>query len=177
MAISYYIQIFILCIALILGQIFVFDLIHITGFGKLMVYPLMLMIIPLHVPRVFVMVIGFVIGYLLDFLLGTGGLHAAAMTFMGFSRGFVLDLLEPASGYEKSESVAVHEMGLRWFLLYVFLLIFIHQTFFYFIERFSFYNFIYTLRRIVTGTLLSTLAITLLTLLFTPTEGKRKTRL
>ncbi len=177
MSISYYIQVFVLCIILVLGQVFIFDLIHITGFGKLVIYPLLLMIVPIHIPRAIVMLIGFVIGFIVDFLLGTGGLHTAAMTFMAFSRGFVLDFMEPASGYDKNEAATLSEMGIRWFFTYALILVFIHQFAFYFIERFSFHNFIYTLRRIVTGTILSTLAISLLTLLFTPTEGKRKSRI
>lgn len=177
MSITGYIQIFVLCVLLILGQIFVFDLIHITGFGKLMVYPLMLMLVPIHIPRVFVMLIGFVLGYIIDFILGTGGLHAFALTFMGFVRGPVLKILEPASGYEKSDGSEVLDLGMRWFITYALLLVLIHQTAFYFVERFSFYNFLHTLRRIATGTILSTLAITLLTLIFIPTESKRKSKI
>lgn len=177
MSIAGYIQIFLMCVLLVLGQIFIFDLIHITGFGKLMIYPLMLMLVPIQIPRVIVMVIGFLIGYVMDFLLGTGGLHTAAMTFMGFARTRVLNILEPTSGYDKNESFSVQNMGLRWFILYVLLLLFIHQFVFYFVERFSFHNFLPTLMRIVSGTVLSTLAIALLTLLFVPTEGKRKSKI
>lgn len=177
MSIAGYIQIFFLCVLLILGQIFVFDLIHITGFGKLMVYPLMLMLIPIHIPRVFVLMIGFLLGYILDFVLGTGGLHTFALVFMAFARGLVLKFLEPASGYEKNEGFNVLDLGMRWFILYVFILILIHQFAFYFVERFSFYNFLHTLRRIATGTVLSTVSITLLTLIFIPTESKRKSKI
>lgn len=177
MSIAGYIQIFVLCVLLILGQIFVFDLIHITGFGKLMVYPLMLMLVPIHTPRVFVMIIGFVLGYIIDFILGTGGLHTFALTFMGLARGPVLNFLKPASGYDKSDASNVLDLGMRWFITYAFLIILIHQFAFYFVERFSFYNLLHTLRRIVTGTILSTLSITLLTLIFIPTESKRKSKI
>lgn len=177
MSIANYIQILAFCVLLILGQIFVFDLINITGFGKLMVYPLMLLLIPIHIPRLLVLVIGFVIGYILDFLLGTGGLNAFALTFMAFARGWVLNFLEPTSGYEKSDSASPLDLGMRWFIFYTIILIFIHQFAFYFVERFSFYNILYTLKRIFTGTVLSSFSIILITLLFIPTEGKRKSKI
>jgi hypothetical protein len=174
MTISSYIQIVVLFIFLVLGQVFLFDLIHITGFGKIMVYPLILLLLPISTPRFIVMIVGFIIGYLMDFLLGTGGLNTAAMTFMAFTRGFVLDIMSTNSGYDKNLISPIQEMGLSRFLTFVFIMMFIHQITYYSIERFSFQNFIFTIRRIVTGTVFSTITIALLTLLFISTGNKRK---
>lgn len=174
MTFTSYIQIIVLFFFLVLGQVFLFDLIHITGFGKIMVYPLILLLIPISTPRFLVMIIGFAIGYLMDFLLGTGGLNAAAMTFMAFSRGFVLDMIATNSGYDKNLISPIQEMGVSKFLSFVLIMMFIHQITYYSIERFSFQNFLFTIRRIVTGTVFSTISIALLTLLFISAGNKRK---
>ncbi|HUH73981.1 MAG TPA: hypothetical protein VLZ75_06190 [Chitinophagales bacterium] len=174
MTFTSYIQIVVLFIFLVLSQVFLFDLIHITGFGKIVVYPLILLLLPIYTPRFLGMIVGFAIGYLIDFLLGTGGLHTAAMTFMAFSRGFVLDAISPSSGYDKNLISPVQEMGIGKFLLLVLIMVFIHQLLYYSIERFSFHNFIFTIRRIATGTILSSATIALLTLLFLARDDKRK---
>jgi|GEM_PF-61053 len=170
------IQATLLFIGLLLGQIFVFDLIHITGFGSVMVYPLLIMLLPINLPKAAVLVIAFLVGYILDFFTGNGGFHAAALTLMAFARGPVLDLLAPTAGYDKNALPTVEERGVKWFLLYAFLLLLVHQTAYYFIERFSFSNFMYTVIRIISGTAISVFTIWLLTLLFSATERKRKSR-
>ncbi len=174
MTITTYIQIAVLCIFLVLGQVFLFDLIHFTGFGKIIVYPLIILLLPIYTPRFAVMIAGFAVGYLIDFLLGTGGLHTAALTFMAFSRGFVLDVMSPNSGFDKNTISPIAEMGKGRFLIFVLIMVLIHQIAFYAIERFSFQNIIFTLRRIVSGTIMSSVTIALLTLLFIAKEDKRK---
>ena len=174
MTITSYIQIALLCIFLVLGQVFLFDLIHFTGFGKIIVYPLIILLLPIYTPRFIVMLTGFGIGYLLDFLLGTGGLHTAALTFMAYSRGYILDVMSPNTGFDKNSISPLQEMGTGRFLLFVLIMLLIHQIAFYTIERFSFQNFIFTIRRIVSGTLVSSATIALLTLLFISTGNKRK---
>ena len=174
MSLTSYIQIAVLFIFLILSQVFLFDLIHITGFGKIVVYPLILLLLPIYTPRFIVMFVGFAIGYLIDFLLGTGGLHTAAMTFMAFTRGPILDAMSLSSGFEKNAVLPIQEMGIGRFLMFILIMVFIHQIIYYSIERFSFYNFIFTLRRIATGALLSSATIALLTLLFIARDSKRK---
>ncbi|MCO5231111.1 MAG: hypothetical protein M9958_08145 [Chitinophagales bacterium] len=176
MSLAFYIQIFILAAVLCLGQIFVFDLIHITGFGKVMVYPLLLLLIPTYVPSLIVMLIGFAIGFVMDFLLGTGGLHTAAMTFMGFSRNYIIQMIMPNLSNENRDKLIMEEMGINRFILLIFLSMLVHQFVYYFIERFSFHSFIYTLRRIGTGTLLSSFVISLIALLIVNID-KRKGRL
>ncbi|MCO5233836.1 MAG: hypothetical protein LC105_12875 [Chitinophagales bacterium] len=173
MSISYYIQISILFAILILGQVFVFDLIHIVGFGKVMVYPLLLLMIPTYVPSIIIMTVGFVIGFVMDFLLGTGGLHTAAMTFMGFSRNYIIQMIMPNLSNENKDKLIMEEMGINRFIVLIFVCVFIHQFVYYFIERFSFHNFIYTLRRIGTGTLLSTFIISLIALLIVKIDKRR----
>lgn len=174
MTIISYIKIALFCLLLILSQVYIFDLIHIANFGKIMVYPLMLFLIPIHVPRIIVLFAGFFLGLALDFLLGTGGLNTAALTFMAFCRGGVLDIMEPNSGYDKNESTSVLNMQLFWYILFAFVMVFIHQFVYYFLERFSFYNFVYTFGRILSGTVLSTFSIVLISLLFSPIDSKRR---
>lgn len=175
MSASYYIRITLLSVFLILAQVFVFDLIDIEGYGKLMAYPLIIMILPIETPKSVVMLLGFAVGFLIDFLLGTGGLHAAALTAMAYLRGYWISILLSITNNEKKEIETMQQLGLRNFIIYVFLMILTQQTAFYFIERFSFTNFIYTLERVVSGTLVSFLTICLITLLFIPIENKRRT--
>lgn len=165
------IRIAIISVLLILSQAFVFDLIHISGFGNIMVYPLILMLVPIRVPNVVVLLIGFLVGYLIDFMLGTGGLHAASMTFMAFVRSAALNLNNTSDSEDKT--IGLIDLGFQKFFGFLILLVFAHQFAYYLIEKFSFTGLLYTFNRILTGTLLSTISILLIAVIFVPRKNKK----
>ncbi len=173
MLISVFIRVFILSIFLLLSQIFIFDLIQLPGYGGIMVYPMIILFIPIRVPQVLVLIFGFLVGFLIDYLLGTGGLHAAAMTFMVLIRSvmlrYVVSLVE-----DKDQATTFREMGIQKFAGITLLLIFAHHLAFYFIERLSVSGFFFTLKRVFSGTLLSVIFILLLTVLFVPDNSKKR---
>lgn len=155
-------------------QIFVLDQISIAGFGVPMVYPLAIMIIPVSLPAALVMIIAFVAGLLLDISTYSAGLHAGALTFMAFSRKYILELLQPSAGYDKTSLPTIGFQGFKWFSIYSSLMISTHQIAYYIIERFSMDNFLFTLLRIISGIVISGLLIWLIALLFSPVVRKRK---
>lgn len=168
-----FIRIAIISVLLVLSQVFLFDLIQLTNFGSIMVYPLILMLIPVRVPNVIVMLIGFLIGYIVDFLLGTGGLHAASMTFMGLVRSVVLGSSATSEGEDKAMAMTIKDIGFNKFSVYLLLLLFSHQFAFYFIEKFSFAGLLFTFNRILTGTALSFISALLIAVIFVPRRSKK----
>lgn len=161
-------------IGLTILQIFVLDQINIAGFGIPMVYPLVIMIIPVSVPAALVMIIAFFAGLLLDISTYSAGLHAGALTFMAFSRKYILELLKPSAGYDKNSLPTIGYQGFKWFSVYSLFMISTHQLAYYFIERFSMENLLFTLLRTISGVVVSVSLIWLIALLFSPVVRKRK---
>jgi hypothetical protein len=161
-------------IGLLILQVFILDHISIAGFGIPMVYPLIIMVMPVSIPAAAVLVLAFLAGFGLDLLSNSGGLNAGALTFMAFSRKYILDLMAPSAGFDKTSFPDIEDQGFNWFSMYSLSLIFSHQLAYYFIERFSFDNFFFTILRVFSGVLVSAILIWLIALLFSPAVRKKK---
>jgi hypothetical protein len=172
----YAIQGFFVFIGLMLLQIFILDGVHIRGFGKPMVYMLFIILAPISLPPALVMILAFISGLSLDLLSNSGGLHAASLTMMAFARKYVLQFFRPISGNDKTALPDIEDQGFQWFAVYSFLMIVVHQFSYYFIERFSFSNFMFTMVRALIGIGISTILAWLMALLFSPAVRKRKGR-
>lgn len=166
-------KLILICAALLFCQIFIFDAIHLKGYGKIMVYPLSVLLLPADYRNFVVMLIGFSIGLILDFSLNTGGLHAAALTALAYARSYLLNILKASSDHKDSALINLKNSNLGWYFVYTIALLLVHQLSFYLFEKFSLYNFFYTIEKALVGTIFSTLAILLILLLFKTTAKER----
>lgn len=163
-----------LLIVLLVSQVLIFDFISIRGFGVPMIYSLFVLALPVVIPGAIVMLLAFGAGFLLDIATNSGGLHMASLTAMAFARKYILDFLQPPSGYDKLDRPLPSDMGFSWFMRYSVILILVHQAAYYFFERFSFEGFINTAVRILAGTLITVFVTWLLVILFSPRVSRRK---
>ena len=105
---------------------------------QVVLYPLAIMLLPVGTPSVLVLLIAFALGSVIDFSLGTYGLHAAALVLSGFARRLLLGLLEPREGYGADVSPTRGRFGTAWFARYAALYLVIHLLAFFAIEAFTF---------------------------------------
>ena len=80
-------------------------------YAQVLLYPLVIVLLPVGTPSVVVLLIAFALGCAIDFPLGTYGLHAAALVLMGFARRLVLGLTEPREGYGVDMSPTRRALG------------------------------------------------------------------
>lgn len=59
------------------------------------IYPLFVLLLPFGMGRDRLLFAGFGVGLLVDVLMGTGGVHAMATTFLAFVRPHLVDLISP----------------------------------------------------------------------------------
>lgn len=128
-------------------QVFIFREIN-FGWGEfyyvsILFYPIFVLILPINMPRTYIMLLGFLMGFILDLFYLSPGIHSASLVFTAFFRTPVLNILEPRGGYKVNSSPTIYHMGLNWFLLYVSVLLFIHHLIYFFIEIFAFDLFLY----------------------------------
>lgn len=109
-----------------------FDYIHII------VYPIIIILLPINVPRPLLIFIGFLIGLSVDMFYDSIGVHASACVLIAFIRDYVLKYLEPHGGYSIEISPSSHNLGFQWFLSYACFMLFVFMLFYFSVEAFSF---------------------------------------
>ena len=130
------------------------------------IYVAFLLFLPIHMPKVFLLVLAFITGITIDVFYDTVGINAAACVLLAYLRPYVLALLTPRDDYEKNDSVNVHKMGWRWFTVYSMFLIFMHHLALFFLELGSFRALGFTLAKIFLSSLFTFLVVIIIQLLF-----------
>jgi len=137
-------------------------------FIHFIIYPVLILLLPLNIPRPMLMGIGFFLGLIVDIFYDSPGIHASACVFTAYIRSYVLNFLEPYEGYKANAVPTIRNMGLTWFMTYVSVLMGLHLLFYFSVEAFSFV-FLFEIIMNTIFSLIASLAITvLLLLIFNP---------
>ncbi len=130
--------------------------------------------LPFGTNRLTLTILGFVLGYSLDIFTNTPGLHAAAATLVGYVRPTILNLLlAQETSEEVNKEPSVGTMGWGPFMIYVFLLTFIHHFYLVLLEWLQFGNFTYFIGKVIATSLMSVLLILLVELVMNRRNIKR----
>lgn len=102
------------------------------------IYPLIILLLPMNMPRWVMLLLSFGTGLTMDAFMNTGGMHAAACLLMGYLRRPILSSIIPNRMEEfKQATPSASFMGLNSFLLYALVTLFIHHFFFFLLEIWS----------------------------------------
>ncbi|QRR02894.1 hypothetical protein [Dyadobacter sandarakinus] len=121
------------------------------------------LLLPAEVDRLYLLLIGFGIGFMVDVFSNTYGMHAAATVLIAYIRPFLIQYQMKSRGAERIE-VGMRAQGLGGFLSYIFPLIVLHHSVLFLLEMNNFGMILYTLMRIGASVVLTTLLIVLLEL-------------
>jgi len=122
--------------------------------------------LPLETPRWLLLVLALFIGLTIDMFGNTSGMHAAASVFVAFARPGILRLIAPRDGYEAETSLTPQVMGLKWFITYVSILVFLHHLVYFYVEVFRFSEFFITLLKAILNSAITVIIILLGQFLF-----------
>jgi len=128
-------------ILLLFLQVFLFRQISL-GFGGrqqlfIFITPLFIALLPLRTPKPLVVIFSFFIGLGIDLFYDTLGVHAAAATFTGYVRQFMLLVLAPKDGYKVKASPDGKDLPQGWWLRYLGLVMVSYCLFYFSMEAFS----------------------------------------
>ena len=157
---------------LLMAQILVFSNINFSSFINPYVFPLFVLLLPFETPRWALMVIGMAAGLLLDYFLGSVGMHAAACLLVGYLRPFLINIITP-KGTEFEISPNVYAQGITWFLVYLGITMFIYLTFYFFVEAATFLNFFLLLLKIFLSVSVSVIFMLIFLFLFSSKKKRR----
>jgi len=147
-------------------QVVVLNNIQFSGFINPFLYIMFIMMLPVKLPKTFLLLIAFGTGLLVDVFSNSMGMHAAACLVMAYVRPSLLRILAPRDGYEAESVPSVKELGFTWFLIYAAALTFVHHMVLFYIEVFRFSEFFSTFLRVILSSLATLLVIMISQYLF-----------
>ena len=147
-----YFMLFVLMVGL---QVLVFSHIQFRGVANAFPYVFFIIALPFGMSGRNVLLLSALLGFSVDFLSGTLGVHMAAAVFVAYVRLLLLPALAPQGDYEVGTSPSVRVNGLSWFLRYSIIMVLVHHTILFFVESFTFANIGVTLINILVSSLLS----------------------
>jgi len=117
------------------------------------VYMVFLLHLPNDTPKALLLLIGFSTGLVADTFYDTQGIQAASCVLIMFLRPYLIKLLAPSGGYDSVINISIQDLGFNWFVVYTFLLVFIHHLSMFLIEASGTGFFFWTLLKILFSTI------------------------
>ncbi len=130
-------------------------------------YFLFILWLPFTISRFSLLFVAFLLGIVLDYFLGTPGLHAAPCVLIAYLRPFLINILISKEGAELNYAEpSIRSMGLAPYGLYVLVLTFIHNFYLVLLEWLQFGDFLYFISKVAATTGISMLLIFITEMLF-----------
>lgn len=132
--------------------------IRLLGYINPYIYILFIFALPVRFSRAFSLILGFILGLIIDAFSNTPGMHTFATTLIAFLRNPVINIfttIEEGANPEPS----FHSFGVFAFIKYIIVLVLIHHTAFFFLEVFTFVGFEQTLLKIALNTLVTSVIL------------------
>lgn len=159
-------------VVLLAVQLLIVDNVRLGNYVHPCIYILFVMMLPLDMPKMNVLLLGFIMGFAVDLFSGTFGLNAAATTFIAFMRPWVISLVNGGRNIDNISTPTISDVGAVWFIRYSMVLLVLHNVVLFFLETFSFRLVGDTLLRILLSVVVSEVFILLIVFLFNK-EKKR----
>ncbi len=126
------------------------------------IYIAYILFLPIETNTMLLMVLGFVLGFMVDIFYDSLGIHAAALVLAGFLRNIWLSRITPQGGYDAGEGPTLAANGIQWFIVYTLPIIFVHHFTLFFIEAGGFGLWWYTFSKVFFSTIFTFLIIMLM---------------
>lgn len=150
----------IMFVSLVLAQVLIFNQVQFGGFFNPYVYILFVILLPLSTPRYLVLLLAFALGFIIDVFSNSLGVHSAATVFIAYMRPLIIRIISNRED-DKSDYPGLHQNKLIWFVSYVVFMVLLHHLLLFYLEVYTFANFLNTLFRVVLSSLFSIIVIVL----------------
>lgn len=145
-------------ILLVLLQVVVLNSISFFSFAIPIVYAYFILKLPVFLNRNITLLLGFILGFIVDIFCNTPGINAAATTFVALLRKPIIGVFVITDEYVDEEP-AISTVGMASFMKYAVVLIFIHIATLVSLEAFSYFNLKLMLLKILSSTIISSVII------------------
>lgn len=144
-----------MAIVLILLQIFILDQLSIAMWLRPMLFPLIVILLPMEWRTIWVLLISLAVGVVMDMSLGGVGLYTATLLPLAIIRRTTM-YLTTRRGLEPGDQTSLmSRLGLRQLMFYVAAMILLHHAMFFLLETLSLENVLHLVATILLSSLLS----------------------
>lgn len=147
-------------VSLVLVQVLIFNQVQFGGFINPYVYILFVILLPLSAPRYLVLILAFALGFIIDVFSNSLGVHSAATVFIAYMKPLVVRIISNRED-DKSDYPGLHQNKLIWFVSYVTIMVLLHHLLLFYLEVYTFANFLNTLFRVILSSIFSIIVIVL----------------
>jgi len=145
-----------------------------VGLGiQLMIYPLFIMLLPFDTSVMLLLMSAFVMGFSIDSISNTFGLHTSSLLIVAYLRPFIFNMFSPRDGYDPLKEASIFEMGQRWFVSVFGVLLLIQHFWFFTLEMFNISETFYVFQKTILSVPLSFLLCILLQVIFVTKPKER----
>lgn len=149
------------------------EILHVPVFIPI-IYPLIILLLPVNIPHTLLMGIGFFTGLIMDMFNNTPGMNASACLLIAYIRPYVLRLFLQQQMKELGATIpSLYKLGFTSFVMYAGILFLTHHLYFYLLQFWSFSKILIVLYKTILSGVLSILMVILSQLLFAKRDLKR----
>lgn len=150
----------------ILIQIFILNEVLFGNIANPFLYVTLIITLPKNTPNWFILLFSFFLGFAIDLFSSSIGYHSTACVIIAFIKPLITQLIIPNNIIADQEEIQMHRLGIKSFIIYACLLIFIHHSVLFLIEYCSISILITLLFKIIISTIVTLVLICITQLLF-----------
>ena len=124
----------------VLFQVLVLNHINLSGYINPLIYIILIITLPQNIPRWFIIIYAFCIGFTLDILESNPGLNSSSLVFISFIKPYLQKLILVRKSVDEKEKLNLQILGFRIFTKLSLSIIIIHNIFMFLLELFSSHN-------------------------------------
>lgn len=159
---------------LILLQVLVFSHFNHFAYGIAFIYLFFILFVPIQIKKWQLLLLAFLTGFLVDFFTGTYGLNAIAITFIAFTREYLLKLLVSRYREDEDRTFRLYMLTNQQFFIYLLFSSFIYSCLFYLFDYFTFSSMLKLSLQVAYSTLFTFITLVIYRFLFSKlSEPKR----
>jgi hypothetical protein len=125
-------------LAVLLLDIFILNQLSIAMWLRPMLFPLIVVLLPMEWRTIWVLLATLVVGLAMDLSLGGDGLYSATLLPMAVMRSSILYITTRRSVEAGDQTSLLSRMSLRQLMIYVGVMLLVHHTLFFMLESLSF---------------------------------------
>lgn len=160
-------------IGLLLFQVLIVSHFNLNFYIQPYIHLLFLLSLPLNITPLLLMIFAFISGGLLDMFSNSIGMHIFASVLLAFLRPYIINLVSSKAMLENLQKISLSQTGWAWYISYLLASSALYFSAYFLVEHFSLAQTSIILLKTLYSTLLSSLLMFLLVLIFSSQKNRR----
>jgi len=119
----------------ILVQILVLNQVLFFAYINPFLYLLLIITLPLKIPKWFLLIYAFLLGFLIDLFSSSLGFHSTACVLIAFLKPLISKITIPHNILGDLDDITIHKIGIKAYIIFSLLLIIIHNSCLFILEH------------------------------------------